>query len=165
LYVDRVEITCSSAPPTPTCTDGAKNGSETDIDCGGSCSADCANGRACTSSSDCVSTQCVAGVCQPRPSGSVTAAITVTSSWTNGYCADLKVTNGSAAAIRSWNVSLNLNGGTVTSSWNANFTGTGSMRTVTPLNWNTALAPSAFTTVGFCASGTNSPPTASATGQ
>ena len=31
---------------TPTCTDGVKNGTETDVDCGGACSP-CADGKAC----------------------------------------------------------------------------------------------------------------------
>ena len=35
-YIMEVEFT---TPPAPTCTDGKKNGSETGIDCGGSCSA------------------------------------------------------------------------------------------------------------------------------
>ena len=35
-YMMEVEFT---APPAPTCTDGKKNGSETGVDCGGSCSA------------------------------------------------------------------------------------------------------------------------------
>src|SRR5438105_2395410 len=36
----------------PTCTDGAKNGSETDIDCGGAC-APCADGQGCALATDC----------------------------------------------------------------------------------------------------------------
>src|SRR3712207_6990775 len=35
-----------SPPPGPTCSDGAKNGSESDIDCGGSCPR-CANTKTC----------------------------------------------------------------------------------------------------------------------
>src|SRR5689334_14792557 len=34
------------------CTDGAKNGTETDVDCGGSCEP-CATGAQCTAASDC----------------------------------------------------------------------------------------------------------------
>ncbi|CAN90920.1 putative exported peptidase / protease [Sorangium cellulosum So ce56] len=49
----------------PTCTDGVKNGTETDVDCGGTCTADCANGQACVTGADCTSLSCVAGVCQP----------------------------------------------------------------------------------------------------
>jgi hypothetical protein len=46
----------------PTCTDNIKNGSETDIDCGGSCKA-CALGQACGKGGDCASYGCVAGKC------------------------------------------------------------------------------------------------------
>jgi hypothetical protein len=43
--------------PSPTCTDGSMNGSETDVDCGGSCPR-CANGRRCGSRNDCASGRC-----------------------------------------------------------------------------------------------------------
>jgi len=44
-------------PPGPTCTDTVKNGSESDIDCGGTCPR-CINGKACNSRSDCASAFC-----------------------------------------------------------------------------------------------------------
>ena len=47
---------------TPICTDGIKNGSETDIDCGGTCPR-CATGKTCASRNDCVSAVCAGGVC------------------------------------------------------------------------------------------------------
>ena len=47
----------------PTCTDGMTNGSESDVDCGGSCPR-CENTRSCTSQDDCRSALCVSGVCQ-----------------------------------------------------------------------------------------------------
>ncbi len=43
------------------CADGILNGSETDIDCGGSC-LKCVNGRRCTLNSDCTSTNCAYNV-------------------------------------------------------------------------------------------------------
>jgi hypothetical protein len=46
------------------CTDGAKNGDETDVDCGGSC-ATCSNGQACTRALDCASGACTAARCGP----------------------------------------------------------------------------------------------------
>ena len=46
----------------PSCTDGVKNGIESDVDCGGSC-ADCVDGKACLFSSDCASNSCVGAVC------------------------------------------------------------------------------------------------------
>src|SRR6266542_2520555 len=53
----------SDAPaeaPQPSCTDHAKNGSETDVDCGGSCApaSTCAEGRGCSTGSDCQSGVC-----------------------------------------------------------------------------------------------------------
>jgi len=46
------------------CSDGLKNGTETDVDCGGggSCGK-CANGKKCTGVADCTSGNCVDGVC------------------------------------------------------------------------------------------------------
>lgn len=47
----------------PTCTDTVKNGTETDVDCGGACPK-CAAGKMCKVDSDCVGgTKCVAGIC------------------------------------------------------------------------------------------------------
>jgi hypothetical protein len=51
--------TADTALPTPTCTDGLKNGTESDIDCGGSCSA-CADGKVCAAADDCSSRVCSA---------------------------------------------------------------------------------------------------------
>lgn len=57
--------------PAPTCTDGVKNASETDVDCGGGsglggtgCPA-CGGGRRCVAPGDCSSGVCKAGLCQP----------------------------------------------------------------------------------------------------
>ncbi len=59
---------CSAGPP-PSCTDGTKNGGETDKDCGGvstcglpACPS-CPTSAACTSGSDCASKVCSGGYC------------------------------------------------------------------------------------------------------
>lgn len=49
---------------TNPCTNGVKDGNESDTDCGGSCAA-CDDGKQCTTSSDCQSMVCSAGVCAP----------------------------------------------------------------------------------------------------
>ncbi|MDW8244999.1 MAG: hypothetical protein RMJ84_00335 [Sandaracinaceae bacterium] len=54
---------CMVIAPSPTCSDGMRNGSETDIDCGGSCPP-CADGRRCSSNSDCSSSNCSGGICR-----------------------------------------------------------------------------------------------------
>ena len=48
----------------PSCGDGAKNGAETDVDCGGTCDK-CADGKGCSGPTDCASYVCQAGKCQP----------------------------------------------------------------------------------------------------
>ncbi len=47
----------------PSCTDGRRNGDETDVDCGGPECGDCAVGKGCTTGSDCVTGVCSQGVC------------------------------------------------------------------------------------------------------
>ena len=49
-------------PPPPACTDGAKNGTETDVDCGGDCPR-CTGGKACEHGADCLSAACVNSLC------------------------------------------------------------------------------------------------------
>ncbi len=59
---------CSGSPTKtckdPTCSDGAVNGSETDVDCGGSCPGDCLNGKVCGGAGDCQSQVCIGSICQ-----------------------------------------------------------------------------------------------------
>jgi len=45
------------------CSDGVKNGAETDVDCGGGCPA-CAAGKTCSQPSDCTDSVCQSGACQ-----------------------------------------------------------------------------------------------------
>jgi hypothetical protein len=47
----------------PTCADGVRNGTESDVDCGGSCPR-CADGKTCAGRADCLSARCDAGRCQ-----------------------------------------------------------------------------------------------------
>ncbi len=59
--------TCSA----PSCNDQTKNGNETDVDCGGSCSTKCAVGKACSVGADCASGDCQASVCKAPPARDV----------------------------------------------------------------------------------------------
>jgi len=47
----------------PSCTDTVKNGMETDADCGGACTAKCADGKMCALATDCASGVCTNGTC------------------------------------------------------------------------------------------------------
>lgn len=57
--------TCARA----TVDDGVKNGTETDIDCGGEGAPACEEGRACLEARDCDSRFCTGDVCEPRKPG------------------------------------------------------------------------------------------------
>lgn len=54
---------CAIPSPDPTCSDGQKNGDETDRDCGGSCSP-CTVDQRCSIAADCETLSCDS-VCQP----------------------------------------------------------------------------------------------------
>ena len=55
-----------------TATDGAKNGDETDVDCGGATAPKCGDGRACGGAADCASGVCAGGACAaPGPTDGV----------------------------------------------------------------------------------------------
>jgi hypothetical protein len=57
-------ILAAGAAVLPTCSDGARNGSETDVDCGGAtCTRTCDPGKSCASDDDCSTAVCVDGRC------------------------------------------------------------------------------------------------------
>jgi hypothetical protein len=61
--VTSVASTGSTGGGTPgPCLDGMKDGSETDVDCGGTCKR-CDDGKTCAGGADCTSNTCTAGVC------------------------------------------------------------------------------------------------------
>lgn len=51
----------------PNCSDGIKDGNETDVDCGGSCPP-CAPGKSCNAATDCTTLDCQMNVCITPPS-------------------------------------------------------------------------------------------------
>ena len=67
----------------PSCTDGIKNGAESDVDCGGGTCPACGLGQTCNGGSDCQSQTCALGVCQCGPVG---ASCTVGSQCCGGVC-------------------------------------------------------------------------------
>ena len=60
---DCVSLFCDTGASKPvckaaSCSDKVKNGDETDVDCGGSCSTKCANSKVCKKDADCQSGKC-----------------------------------------------------------------------------------------------------------
>ncbi len=46
------------------CSDRVRDGDESDVDCGGSCTVKCQNGKSCVASSDCKGAYCVNSICR-----------------------------------------------------------------------------------------------------
>lgn len=90
-----------------------------------------------------------------------TVALTVTSDWSAGYCADAVVTNIGDAAGQ-WEVTATIDGA-VSSLWSGQWAQSGSQLTVSGLSWNASLAAGAGTTFGFCATRDALPPGSSTT--
>jgi endo-1,4-beta-xylanase len=99
------------------------------------------------------------------PSTPGVATLTYQSDWGSGFCANVTVTNSGSVSATGWNVVINLNQATVTSSWSATFASSSGMLTVTPNSWNGAIPANGSVTFGICAnaSGTLRPVIASAT--
>lgn len=57
LTLETIEEARNQCVPT-SCVDGLKNGSETDVDCGGSACAPCATGKSCAATLDCAEVSC-----------------------------------------------------------------------------------------------------------
>lgn len=81
----------------------------------------------------------------------LSAVLTYSSDWGAGYCADLVLKNVGSTTITTWEVQTELAGATVTSSWSATFSTSGTRLIAKPLGWNGTLPPGGTTTVGFCA--------------
>jgi hypothetical protein len=81
LVVALAALGCKRSPVAPNCGDSIKNGTETDVDCGGPICPACGTGRACHQGSDCQSLVC--GL------GSVCAAASCTDKLRNGSESDV----------------------------------------------------------------------------
>jgi hypothetical protein len=86
----------------------------------------------------------------------VSGTLTFQSDWTQGYCANVAISNTGTAATTTWQVVIQLNQSSITSFWSATSAQSGTVLTVTPLAWNAAIAAGASTTFGFCANATGS---------
>ena len=104
----------------------------------------------------------VDGLTQAATAGpNLKATIQQTNSWPSGYCANVNITNSGTAAASTWVVVLELNQASIYSSWNGNFAGSGSRKTITPVGWNASVAAGAtLQAFGYCVNttGPNSAP-------
>ncbi|MEV2241217.1 cellulase family glycosylhydrolase [Micromonospora sp. NPDC049891] len=101
----------------------------------------------------------------PPPGAGCTATYSISGQWQGGFQGDVRVTAGSSA-INGWTVRWTYaNGQTVTQSWNATVTSSGSTVTARNVDYNGRLGAGASTNFGFLGSwnGTNSAPTVTCT--
>jgi len=75
--------------PAATCTDTVKNGSESDVDCGGPVCPRCAVGKACLGAADCSTSLCVNNVCTTCASGQCPSGCSCTTAGTGGICVSI----------------------------------------------------------------------------
>ena len=98
--------------------------------------------------------------------GGCTAAYSVGSQWSNGFTANVVVTNTGTAATKGWKVTWTWGGNQqITNIWNAAESHSGQSETATNMSYNGVIAPGANTSFGFQAgySGTNTAPTLTCT--
>jgi hypothetical protein len=85
------------------------------------------------------------------PLGDITCAVSAPNVWPSGFTiSDLTITNGSAAAISNWSVTLNFAPNvSLSSGWNANFTGSTGAVVATNMAYNGNVAPNQSESFGF----------------
>jgi endo-1,4-beta-xylanase len=89
-------------------------------------------------------------------SGSVTATLDTTSSWSGGFCQSVTIKN-TGAAVSNWTLKVATNGAVISSIWSASQTTSGTTMTVTPANYNASIPTNGSVNFGFCGSGSAQP--------
>ncbi|KAB1911721.1 cellulose binding domain-containing protein [Micromonospora sp. AMSO31t] len=86
----------------------------------------------------------------PPPGNAACSVRYATNVWNNGFTADVTITNTGSSAVNGWTLNYNLpSGQTITGSWNATVTQSGSAVTARNLSYNGTLAPGASTSFGY----------------
>ncbi|MEU4482708.1 cellulose binding domain-containing protein [Micromonospora sp. NPDC023966] len=87
----------------------------------------------------------------PPPPGNAACSVKYTTNvWNNGFTADVTITNTGSSTVNGWTLNYNLpSGQTITGSWNATVTQSGSAVTARNLSYNGTLAPGASTSFGY----------------
>ncbi|MEU6885894.1 cellulose binding domain-containing protein [Streptomyces viridosporus] len=99
----------------------------------------------------------------PEPSGACAVTYTVTHQWTDGFQAEVRVTNTGASAWNGWTLTWSFaDGQRISQLWNAAHTQSGPAVTVRNTDWNGTVAAGSSAGFGFTASrsATNTEPTA-----
>ncbi|MFE4054152.1 cellulose binding domain-containing protein [Streptomyces sp. YIM B13518] len=99
---------------------------------------------------------------EPGPSGACEVTYKVTNQWTDGFQADVRLTNTGSAAWNGWSLNWSFaNGQKISQLWNGSPTQSGAAVTVRNTDWNGTVAAGSSVAFGFTAtrSAANSAPT------
>ncbi|WP_053635914.1 cellulose binding domain-containing protein [Streptomyces sp. XY152] len=99
---------------------------------------------------------------EPGPSGTCEVTYKVTNQWTDGFQADVRLTNTGSAAWNGWSLNWSFaNGQKISQLWNGSLTQSGAAVTVRNTDWNGTVAAGSSVAFGFTAtrSAANSAPT------
>lgn len=99
----------------------------------------------------------------PTPTGACAVTYKITNQWTGGFQADVQLSNTGTSAWSGWSLGWSFPGGqTISQTWNAETTQSGSTATAKNVTWNANVAAGASVSFGFTGnwSGTNGKPTA-----
>lgn len=80
----------------------------------------------------------------------VSTTLVVTSSWQNGYCAELRMNNTGNSTVSSWQAVVDLKTSTIYDRWGVTANGTG-VQTLTGFDWGKTVDAHSQRVVGFCA--------------
>ncbi|WP_328836227.1 cellulose binding domain-containing protein [Streptomyces europaeiscabiei] len=100
---------------------------------------------------------------EPEPTGACAVTYKVTSEWSGGFQADVRLSNTGTGAWTGWSLGWTFpNGQSVSQLWNAAHTQSGSAVTARNIGWNGNVAAGSSVSFGFTGSwsGTNGKPTA-----
>ncbi|CAL9637315.1 Xyloglucanase [Streptomyces sp. enrichment culture] len=98
----------------------------------------------------------------PQPSGACAVTYTITNQWSDGFQAEVRVTNTGTAAWNGWTLNWSFaDGQRISQLWNASHTQSGPSVTVRDAGWNGTVAAGSSAGFGFTASrsATNAEPT------
>ncbi|MDC0679255.1 cellulose binding domain-containing protein [Sorangium atrum] len=85
--------------------------------------------------------------------GNITVSITPNSTWTGGYCNNIKLTKTDSGET-TWKLYVPSNGATLRDFWNTNAVKQGTDFVFTGVSWNAKIKPGTNVEFGYCANGT-----------
>ncbi|GGS55583.1 chitinase [Actinokineospora fastidiosa] len=86
-----------------------------------------------------------------------TAVFEKTQDWGSGWQAKYTIRNNGDTALTNWRIEFTLSPGTISSSWDAQRSVSGTKYTFSNLSWNGTVAPGASVSFGFIGSGAGTP--------